>query len=278
MPDRHEQDVANHYRVSDLTARILAAAAAAGLDPERLSPGDLGPVDEFHIGGRAATGHAVAKMRLTGSEHVLDIGCGLGGTARYIACSTGCRVTGIDLTLEYVETARALSARTGLKHRTAFEVGSALRMPFADATFDAAITVHAAMNIKDRDGLYREAARVLKPGAALCIYDVMKGANEGLRYPVPWAETPDTSYLATPQEMQALLASAGFTVTDVEDRTDYGIAFFRERLPAGGAPPPLGIHLLMGQAARTKLENMLHGLEHGIVAPVVVIAHREDRP
>jgi SAM-dependent methyltransferase len=275
MPDRHEQDVASHYRVSDLTARILAAAAAAGLDPERLSPDDLAPVDEFHIGGRAATRHAVAKMRLTGSEHVLDIGCGLGGTARYIADSTGCRVTGIDLTPEYVETARALSARTGLGERTAFEVGSALRMPFADATFDAAITVHVAMNIKDRAGLYREAARVLKPGAVLCIYDVMKGANEGLPYPVPWAETPDTSYLTTPQEMRALLAGAGFAVTDVEDRTDYGIAFFRERL-SGGAPPPLGIHLLMGQAARTKLENMLHGLEHGAVAPVVVIARRGD--
>ena len=239
-----------------------------------MTPDDLGPIDEFHIGGRAATKQLVAKMHLAGSEHVLDIGCGIGGAARYIAASTGCRVTGIDLTPEYIETARALSQRTGLGDRIQFEAGSALRMPFADATFDAAITLHVAMNIKDRAGLYRETARVLKRGAVFCIYDVMKGKNDGLIYPVPWAETPASSHLTTPEDMLALLADAGFSVEEVEDRTEFGIVFFRERLSAGGPPSPLGLHLLMGETSRRKFQNMLQNLEQGFIAPVTMIARR----
>ncbi|MBX9588395.1 MAG: methyltransferase domain-containing protein [Hyphomonadaceae bacterium] len=275
MSDDHERAVARHYQVSALTERILKAAAAAGLDTDRLTPRDLGPIDEFHIGGRAATKHVVAKMGLTGSEHVLDIGCGIGGAARYLASAIGCRVTGIDLTPEYVEAARVLSARTGLGDRTAFEVASALRMPFADATFDAALTLHVAMNIKDRAGLCREAARVIKRGAALCIYDVMQGDADDLRFPMPWAQTPATSHLTTPAQMEELLSAAGFAVEDIEDRTRHGIAFFRERLAASSGPAPaLGLQLLVGPDARLKFQNLLEGLERGAVAPVVMMARR----
>jgi MPBQ/MSBQ methyltransferase len=274
MSDDHERAVARHYQVSALTERLLKAAAAAGLDIDRLTPDDLGPIDEFHIGGRAATKQLVAKMRLAGSEHVLDIGCGIGGAARYVAVSTGCRVTGIDLTPEYIETARELSRRTGVGDSTRFEAGSALRMPFADASFDAAITLHVAMNIKERAGLYREIARVLKLGAVLCIYDVMQGPNEGLTFPVPWAETPASSHLTTPMEMRALLADASFSVEEIEDRTESGVAFFRERVAAGGPPSPLGLHVLMGKTAPQKFQNMLQGLEQAFIAPVMMIARR----
>jgi hypothetical protein len=75
--------------------------------------------------------------------------------------------------------------------------------------------------------------------------------------------------------MRRLLADAGFRIEDVEDRTDHGLAFFRERLSAGGPPPKLGLHLLMGEASRAKFENMLHNLEQGSIAPVVMIARRE---
>jgi MPBQ/MSBQ methyltransferase len=274
MSEDHERAVARHYQVSALTERVLKAAAAAGLDIARLTTDDLGPIDEFHIGGRAATKQLVAKMRLAGSEHVLDIGCGIGGAARYVAASTGCRVAGIDLTPEYIETARELSRRTGLDDRTQFEVGSALRMPFADAFFDAALTLHVAMNIKDRAGLYREIARVLKRGAVFCIYDVMKGRNDGLIFPVPWAETAANSHLTTPEDMRALLVDAGFGVEELEDRTELGVAFFRQRLAAGGPPSPLGLHLLMGETARAKFQNMLLGLEQRAIAPMVMIARR----
>jgi SAM-dependent methyltransferase len=273
MADELESAVTRHYQSSsDLAAAILRALEAEGIDVNQLTPADLAPVDEFHIGGRAATIHALAKLHLAGTEHVLDVGCGIGGATRYIAHAFGCRVTGIDLTPDFIATARLLTERTGLADRVDYQVASALDMPFADAAFDAAVTLHVAMNIKDRPGLYREVARVLKAGAPFCIYDVMKGDNEGLGYPVPWAQTPATSHLVTPREMQALLGAAGFEVIETEDRTQFGIAFFRERL--AGPPPTLGTHLITGSNTREKSRNMLAGLEGGAIAPVLMIARR----
>jgi MPBQ/MSBQ methyltransferase len=275
MADDLEESVVRHYEVSDLTERILKAMAAAGIDAERVRPEQLAPIDEFHVGGRAATIHAVARMGLKADDHGLDVGCGIGGASRYIASAIGCRVTGIDLTPGYIAAADELARRTGLSDRVSYQVASALNMPFQDGTFDAAITMHVAMNIKDRAGLYKEVARVLKPGATFCVYDVMQGERGALQYPVPWAETPASSHLTTPQEMQGLLRDAGFEVREVEDRTAFGIAFFRERLAnsAAGASP-LGLHILMGATAREKFTNMLANLENGSVAPVVMITRR----
>jgi SAM-dependent methyltransferase len=275
LADRLEDAVARHYDVADLTERILKALAAAGIDQDRIAPEQLAPIDEFHIGGRAATIHAVAMMGLKPADRVLDVGCGIGGATRYIAATVGCRVTGIDLTPGYIAAAQELARRTGLAERIAYRVANALAMPFEDGTFDAALTQHVAMNIKDRAGLYREMARVLKPGAVLCIYDVMKGEHDGLCFPVPWAETAATSHLTTPQEMRTLLGDAGLAIGAVEDRTAFALDFFRRSLAGTAAGmPPLGLHIVMGAGAREKFQNMLANLEAGAIAPVLMIARR----
>jgi len=275
MTDDLEHAVARHYGRGDIARRILEALKAAGVDLDRLKPDDLAPVDEFHIGGRAASEQVLARLALNKGHHVLDIGCGIGGTARYMAQAYGCRVSGIDLTPEFIEAAITLSKRTGLADKVEFQVASALTLPFDDASFDAAITFHVAMNIKDRATLYGEAARVLKLGALFCVYDVMRGATGAVRYPAPWAETAETSHLTTPDEMGKLLEQAGFGVEDVEDRTAAGIAFFRERLSASAdGPAPLGAHLLLGPGAREMFENVLKGMEEGALAPVAMIARR----
>lgn len=270
-----EQAVARHYGTEGLLARILAGLVAGGKDPDNLQPDDLAPVEEFHIGGRKATAHAVGKLALLEDHHVLDIGCGIGGTARFMAAQVGCRVTGIDLTQEYIDVARALTARVGLAGKVDFHVASALDMPFDDACFDAAITIHVAMNIADRAGLYGEIARVMKPGARLCIYDAMTKSEGDIVYPVPWAWSAETSHLTTPDETRALLNGAGFDVIEVEDRTDFAIEFFhRSRAATAGGPPPLGLHLLMGASAPEKSRNMLENVQSGRIAPVQIIARR----
>ncbi len=275
-----EAAVARHYGGAGLLARIMAGLEASGADPDSLRPDDLAPVDEFHIGGREATAHAVAKLKLDGGARVLDVGCGIGGAARYIATQTGCRVTGIDLTPEFIEVARRLTELTGLDGKIAYEVGSALDMPFEDGAFDAAITLHVAMNIPERAALYSEIARVMKPGALLCIYDVMKLGGDELTYPVPWAETPATSHLTTAEETRGLLDGAGFNVGEVEDRSAFARAFFQNALAAAtasdGGPPPLGIHLILGPSAPEKFRNTLHNIESGRIAPVQMIATRRE--
>lgn len=270
-----ESAVARHYGDAGLLARIFSGLEASGVDPNRLRPEDLAPVDEFHIGGREATEGAVAKMALSRDQHVLDIGCGIGGAARYIAERVGCKVTGIDLTPEFIQVARTLTDRTGLGDKVGFEIASALAMPFEDGTFDAAITFHVAMNIPERAALYGEIARVMKPGATLCVYDVMQKSDASLAFPVPWAETAATSHLTTPDEMLTLLGNAGFSVQDVDDRTDFALNIFRQsQAAAEDGPPPIGIHLIIGANALEKFRNVLINIENGSVAPVQMIARR----
>jgi SAM-dependent methyltransferase len=271
-----ERAVAQHYGNADLLTRILDGLKAVGADLEHLQADDLAPVDEFHIGGRQATVHALEKMALDERQRVLDIGCGIGGATRYIAAAFGCYVTGIDLTADYIAVAQTLTRMTGLNHKAKFYTASALDMPFEPATFDAAITFHVAMNIPDRAALYVEIARVLKPGASLCIYDLMTKGAGPLAFPVPWAETPATSHLVSPEDMHGLLADAGLTVESIQDRTPFALDFFRQSLAAAPAsPPPLGLHLVMGPTAREKFTNVLTNIEAGRIAPVLMTARRE---
>ncbi len=271
-----ENAVALHYANVGLLGRIIGGLEAVGADFDNLKTADLAPVDEFHIGGREATAAAVDRMSLNADHRVLDIGCGIGGASRYIAETIGCRVDGIDLTPEYVLTAKALTEMIGLEDKVSHEIASALAMPFDDDVFDAAITFHVAMNIPQRDVFYREIGRVLKPGGTLCLYDVMKIGDTPVTYPMPWAQSIETSHLTTISETSALLTEAGFIVIEVDDRTAGSIEFF-ERMSAaktGGAPPPLGVHLAMGADAAEKIGNARRCIEQGEMAPVMMIARR----
>jgi len=272
-----ERAVASHYGDADLWARIEAGLEAAGIALDRLHPDDLAPVDELHIGGGRATARAVSKMALLPEQHVVDVGCGIGGTARHLAGQVGCTVTGIDLAPEYIAVARKLTELTGLTERISYEVGSALEMPFENQSFDAAITIHVAMNIADRAALYQEIARVLRPGATFCIYDVMCTSDGDLSFPVPWADSQETSHLRTPDEMSALLQEAGFEVHEVEDLTEVAREFFSQAVAAASdGPPPLGVHVTIGESAPEKFRNMLDNVTSGRIAPVLMIASKAD--
>ena len=112
MPDGRL--VAKHYTHGSLVNVIRDGVQKLGKTIENVQVDDLEPVDEFHIGGRVATESFLDQLDIDSVHHVLDVGCGLGGGCRFAAQKYGCRVTGVDLTQEYVETGNALSARVGL--------------------------------------------------------------------------------------------------------------------------------------------------------------------
>ena len=273
-----ERSVSEHYTHGRLVAAIREGLAALGKTPDAVTIDDLAPVDEFHIGGRQATEHFIGQLDLAPDDHVLDVGCGIGGASRFVAERYGCRVSGIDLTPEYVETARTLCEWVGLGERVSVQQASALEMPFDDGTFDAAYMLHVGMNIADKTGLFAEVARVLGPGGIFGVYDVMRTGGDDLVYPVPWAETAETSAVASPNDYKAALRAAGFEISAERNRRDFAIAYFErmhKRAAEAGGMPPLGRHILMGESAPLKLANMRGNIGGGGVAPVEIIARRD---
>jgi SAM-dependent methyltransferase len=265
-----------HYTRSGLGELILAALDQAGKDLNRLTPEDLAPIDEFHIRGRAATLELARAAKVDAKSRVLDVGSGVGGTSRCLAREFGCRVTGIDLTDEYCTAAALLSERTGLAERVDFRQGDATNLPFADASFDIVWTEHVAMNIPDKPRLYREMHRVLKPGGTLAIYDVLAGPAGPVHFPVPWARTPDASFLATPSEMRGLLEGAGFTIESWSDTTEAARAWFvalAEKIRREGVAP-LGFHVLLGSEFPAMAQNQRRNLEEGRIVLAQIVARR----
>ena len=262
-----------------LVAAISSALDAAGLDRAAMRPADLAPVDEFHIRGRAATLEIIKALDITADSHVLDLGSGLGGPARTLAELTGCTVTGIDLTPEFCEVARALSEWTGLSDRTHFHVGDATATGLPDASVDAALTVHVAMNIPDKAALYAEAFRVLRPGGRFVAYDVVQGEGGQVRYPVPWADDSSTSFLATPDDMCERLRAAGFDLIAESDSSDESLAWFqqvRARVERDG-PPPVTFAAFLGDAFGQMAANQVANLAERRIRTVMFTCARPAR-
>lgn len=270
------ETVQAHYTRPDLGSVILAALEKAGKDLNRLTPEDLAPVDEFHIRGRAATMELAHAAGVDSTKRVLDVGSGVGGTSRCLAREFGCRVTGIDLTEEYCRAASMLSDRIGLAHLVDFRQGDATNMPFPDASFDIVWSEHAAMNIPDKSKLYREMCRVLKPGGTLAIYDILAGPCGPVLFPVPWARTPESSFLVTPDELRSLLEKTGLKVADWSDTTDAARAWFvslAEKIRKEGLPP-LGFHVLLGSDFQAMAQNQRRNLEEGRIVLAQVVAKK----
>lgn len=251
-------DVARHYGKGGLLERMLAALQQAGKDMDRLTIDDLAPIDEFHSRRRTATAELGALLAPVATDRAIDIGSGVGGPSRYLAATYGCRVSGVDLTQEFVDTATALTGLVGLSERVDFRQGSALDLPFPDASFDLAWSQNVAMNIQDRPRYYAEMHRVLKPGGRLAIQDVTQGPGGPIDFPVMWADRADISFLRTQDDTRTMLETAGFTVEHWIDNTDIAraeAAAERARMTGTEGPPILGIHVVVGPSFREKMRN-----------------------
>ncbi len=257
------------YGAERLADRLLESLRAAGYDLDRLTAADLITFDELHVMGRQATVDLGRRAGLAAGMRVLDIGCGLGGSARTLAAEFGCHVTGVDLSEEFVEAARVLSARVGLAERVDFHYGDALNLPFESNRFDAAVMIHVTMNIADKNGLFSEAARVLKGGAKLVLWEICRGDGPEVTYPVPWAQEASFSFLVRLPDMIATIETAGFDITHCEDATAEAAEWVRARLapPRKDRPrlPRPDLDLVL-ENFRSKRANLSKSLLQGSIA------------
>lgn len=271
-PESHA--VEGHYGREDLAETILDGLRAAGLDPDRLTPDDLAPVDEFHIRGREATEELAELAGPAAGQRVLDVGCGLGGTARYLAARHGVEVVGVDLTPDYCRVGAMLTERIGLADRVELRTANALELPFGEGSFDQVWTEHLTMNIADKPRLFRELRRVVRAGGRFAFYEIVAGPGGGVHFPVPWARRPEISFLASAEEVRAAVEQGRFRVLAWRDATAPSLDWFRERAAAlaAGRTPALGLHLLLGPDARQMFENQVRNLEEDRIGLVQAVA------
>ena len=272
-----DHEVSAHYTRGDLLSRLNAALRDDGVDPEHPGMEALAPYDQFHGRGLEATLELAGLVNPRSADHVLDVGSGIGGPARYFASRFGCRVTGIDLTAEFCEVARHLTRLLGLEDKVAFEAGNALAMPFPDGRFDGAYSMNVSMNIADKRGFYREINRVLKPGAWLVLSELAKGEGGDLDYPTPWALSARTSFLSTQDETRRGLLEAGFDVIRTHSTLDKALEFgarSRAMVERGEKPPHRAVMLMHGELAKQAMANTSRGLSDGKIVPIEVLSRK----
>ena len=269
--------VEEHYARQGIAARVLAALRAVHGPDVPITPDTLAPIDHFHGKGVMATEELATVLQPKATDHLLDIGCGIGGPARWIAGKYGCRVTGVDLTAEFCEAARELNGLCGLADRVEILHGSALSLPVPGNSFDRAYSQAALMNISDKRGVFQEAHRVLRPGGLLALSPLAGAGPAGEpRYPLPWAVTADISFLATPDEIRGDLLAAGFEIVFVRDASvalAAALAPVLKQLETEGLPP-LGEHVVSGENAKEWRINVMRSLTEGRLSMIEALARK----
>lgn len=253
--------VRDHYRATGLTERLKTALGAFGPEDRRLAPEQLAALDQFHTRGLAATAELARLAGITADTPVLDVGSGIGGPARFVAATYGCRVVGVDLSEPFVDAARYLSERTGQGGHVSFHAASALELPFDDGRFDVVLLQHVAMNIAERARLYGEIRRVLKSGGRFATFDVVLNAGEP-HYPVPWARTPATSFLLSAAATRGAIEPAGFRTLAWQDDTEAARAW-NAKLRAAGPPPSPNLGTVMGPDFAQLAANLARNIAEG---------------
>jgi len=171
-----------------------------------------------HLGNVDATDRLTELCQIDRGAYVLDVGCGSGATAVYLAEIKGCRVMGVDILPRMVVRATELAKRKDVTGLTEFRVADAQDLPFPDQQFDAVITESVTAFPEDKERAVSEYTRVLKPGGYV-------GLNEStwLKTPPPpeiieWAsqEVGATVTPLTRDEWTGLLEKAGLQDLVVE--------------------------------------------------------------
>lgn len=252
------ETIRQHYATSGILDRVNAFLSARGIDPERPSYQDFFPFDQLHGRGTEATREHIESAGITSSMHVMDLGCGVGGCSRVIAATCGCRVTGIDLTTEFIDVARELTRRCGMADRIEFRHADALELPFPGGTFDHVWCHNVTMNIQDKGRLASEVARVLKRGGRFSCSEIGQGSGSALVFPLPWATDASASFLVTPARMRRALEDGGLRILNEIDLSEAGIEFLKEmRLRAERGDPPLNAnYVIMGDDFRERVRNL----------------------
>jgi len=248
------------YAETDLVPSI---ERLAGVELAALTQQQRDGIDQFHSGGAEAVDRLLSGLDLTAEMTVLDVGSGLGGPARQVARTVGCRVIGVDITQSYVDTARALTRADGTAERIQFFCTDLAAFNRTD--FDAAYTLHVQMNVADKRRFFTDIAKRLRPGARLATFEVCRAGPAEPALPLPWSVDGTDSHLATPAELLDSIQHSGFDPIEWVDDTGWILQWFQElgpRVAAAGTQATLPALLADGP---TRMMNFAVALNTGVI-------------
>jgi ubiquinone/menaquinone biosynthesis C-methylase UbiE len=173
--------------------------------------------DDFYgVVARRGVSSFAEKLALTPASHLLDLCSGIGGPARFLARTYGCKVTGIDLSEFNTRTAQQRTREAGLQHLARFLHGDALQLPFPDESFTHVFGCEGWCYFPEKAELYRSAHRVLKPGGTIAFLEAACDTPVHLnteKHLAPVRYESIASY-------SAMLRTSGFSAIQYHDTTD----------------------------------------------------------
>ena len=218
----------NTHPISE--SQVLNKLEQTGADTSILTVELLQHHDQDHFGGLAATDALARHAKINESTHVLDLCCGLGGPARYLAYHHGCRVTGVDMNTDRLAGAVRLTERTKLEDRVLFHHANALQTGLADETFDVIVSQEAFCHIPDKKTLIAECVRLLKPGGCIVYTDILARNSMTNEIRSRLESEMAFSELSTLEQYCHLLEEKGCQVVEVEDLSDDWAQILIDRL------------------------------------------------
>ena len=275
----NETNISDYWDKGDTPGRVRAALTKAGLSSEKLRIEDIAPLDHFHARGLPATVDLANRLPIMPDHHVLDIGCGVGGPARYMADRFGCRVSGIDITPGFIEAGDELSRLTGMNEQVDLRVGDGATLPYEHSVFDGAYSQHVTMNVADRAGFFAEAYRVIKPGGFFGLSEHGLGSAGDPYLPLPWADRPEICFFVTRSQTEQFLLEAGFVQIKIIDTGQKYIDAYREILASANTqdgPPALGPHVLGGNDMPKWAANSTRCIEENRTHPIEAVCFKPE--
>jgi SAM-dependent methyltransferase len=175
----------------------------------------------------------ISSCSLDERSLVLDVGCGAGGPAMFVARQSGCHVTGVDIDDQGIERANVEAARSSLSDRCRFRVhDAASRFEFPDAGFDLIFAIDSIFHIPRREDFLSEARRMLNPEGKLYFTDagVVKGQISGEEFEL--RSFNGAAYFAPAEYNESILEQAGFEIIGIEDLTESNETIAQRRFDA----------------------------------------------
>tara|TARA_B100000886_G_scaffold109746_1_gene73505 strand:- start:72 stop:896 length:825 start_codon:yes stop_codon:yes gene_type:complete len=272
----NSSELENFWTRGDIHSRINKAMSQAGLNDKKLEIEDLFPIDQYHARGIAATVDLGKRMPIQKNQNIIDIGCGLGGPARYFAKQFQCYITGIDITPSFVEIGNKFNKLTSMSNSVSLQVGDGENLNFENETFDGGYSQHVTMNIKNRKKFFLEAYRVLKKGTFFAFSEHGLGPERNPIFPLPWADTSEMSFLLSPESTISILKEIGFYDIQIIETSEKYILGYEKMInnKPKKIEPILGIHVIGGTTMKQRSINSMKSIKEKRTLPFEIVCKK----